>query len=721
MMAELKDGVSLSALQRKSRMWFGFMVLTVVWAALQASTAIAGNIALQNVDFSALPGDQIEIRLQFDGLPPAPQAYTIEQPARIALDLPGVSSNLSSRYHDIGSGNARSVTVVEAADRTRVVVSLTELTGYQTRIEGNSLFVLVGDAGSAAPAVAQTSSPESTMTTPTRASSRKGIDNIDFRRGADGEGKVIIALTDASLSADLTEQSGRIRVRFPKGAVSSELLRRLDVTDFATPVKFIDTRVEGGDPVVSVEAGGLFDYLAYQTDNLFVVDVRPLTPREAERIQEERFPFSGDKLSLNFQDIEVRSVLQLLADFTGLNMVASDTVGGRITLRLENVPWDQALELVLKTKGLDKRQVGNVMMVAPADEIAAREKLELENSKQIEELAPLKTEFIAVRYAKASAFASLLGGGQGLMSERGSVSVDDRTNTLLIQDTSEKLNEIRRALQILDVPVRQVQVEARIVVADSSFSDDIGVRWGLLGRKDGVSTKPFRNGDVTVGVGGSLTTVETLRGPGATAPTIGEDAGGLMVDLAATPRGGAASKFAVGIFRDSGLLELELSALQSAGRGEVVAQPKVITADRKKAVIESGTEVPYQEASSSGATSTSFKDAVLSLDVTPQITPDDRIIMDLMVNQDSVGDIFNGVPSIDTNSIQTQVIVENGETVVLGGVFSSIKRKDHVKTPFLGDLPYLGRLFRRDSEIDDKVELLIFITPRLLNEALVAR
>ncbi len=690
-------------------------VLLLATGSIQA----ANGAALTSMDFASLPGDRVEIRLQFDNTPPSPKAYTIEKPARIAIDLPGVRSELTEKYHNLGQGNARSVTVVEAPDRTRVVVSLTELVGYGTRAEGNTLYILVGDSASGRSVATRPSGSTGTTAPRSTASRVKGIQDIDFRRGPAGEGKVIVQLSDSSIAADLSEESGRIRVAFPDAQLPEQLRRRLDVKDFATPVQFVDALISGGRPVISVEPTGFYDYLAYQADNIFVIDVKPLTQTEAEQARSERFPYSGDKLSLNFQDIEVRSVLQLIADFTGLNMVASDTVSGRITLRLQNVPWDQALDLVLKTKGLDKRQVGNVLLVAPADEIAAREKLELENSKQIQELAPLRTEFIPVRYAKASEIAALLGGGQGLMSERGSISVDSRTNTLLIQDTSEKLEEIRRALKVLDVSVRQVQVEARVVVADASFADDIGVRWG------GLTLGTFFGEGTRYQLGGNLSTVQTLRATGRTEPvqigTATAKPADLLVDLAATPAAGRASTISVGLFKDNGLLEFELSALQSNGRGEVVAQPKVITADRVTAKIESGTEIPYQEASSSGATATSFKNAVLGLEVTPQITPDNRIIMDLVVNQDSVGDVFQGVPSIDTNSVETQVIVNNGETVVLGGVFTTTARKDTVKTPFLGDLPYIGRLFRRESVIDNKLELLIFVTPKLIEDALATR
>ncbi len=674
--------------------------------------SLAWAVTLNNLEFANLPGDRLEVQMTFDGAPPTPQAYTVEKPAaRIAIDLPGTASAVG-KYHNLGTGNARSVTVIEdpGSNRTRMVISLTEMTGFATRVEGNRLFVLVGE-GATTQTVAPVAAPASMTTAAAPVAARgkeRAIDNIDFRRGDNGEGQVIITLSRPDIAVDLVETGGRIRAEFGGATLPDKLRHRLDVKDFATPVQYIDVKVEGGDPVIYVDPTGYYEYIAYQADETFVVDVKPMTKAEVERQQAEKFQFTGEKLSLNFQNIEVRSVLQLIADFTGLNMVASDTVKGSITLRLQNVPWDQALDLVLKTKGLDKRLVGNVMMVAPAAEIARREKLELENSRQVEELAPLRTEFIPIRYAKASDIAGLLTEGQGLMSERGSVAVDARTNTLLIQDTDDKIENVRQALQILDVSVRQVQVEARVVTADASFADDIGVRWGGFGLKNML--------DENLQVGASLNAVETLRGtPTGPVPTATSDANDLFVDLSATPVAARPARFAIGLFKDRGLLEFEISALESTGRGAVVAQPKVITADRNPAKILSGTEIAYQQASSNG-TNTSFKTAALSLDVTPQITPDGRIILDLNVNQDTVGQTLNGVPSINTNQVQTQVVVDNGETIVLGGVFNTVKRKDVVKVPFLGDLPYLGRLFTRETIRDNKNELLIFVTPKLIED-----
>lgn len=691
----------------------GLMKTLMLFAVAAPLSSYA--VTMEGIEFSSLPGDKIEIRMEFDGRPPTPTGYTIEQPARIALDLMDVASKLESKYHPLGSGNARSVTVVEAGDRTRVIVSMTELVGYSTRVEGNTLFMLVGRPD-AAGFVAQEGDSVQQIAERQEAvdASSPVVEEIDFRRGEMGEGRVIVRLSDPGVGVDVASEGGNIRIEFSGVHIPVSLQRRLDVTDFATPVLTIDALPEADNTVLMVEPTGDFDYLAYQADDVFTLEVKPLSASELEASLDQVFRYRGEKLSLNFQDIEIRSVLQLIADFTDLNLVASDTVSGRITLRLKNVPWDQALDIIMKTKGLDKRQLGNVLMVAPAAELAAREKLELESRQQVSELAPLRTEFIEVRYASASEIFALFqssgeGAATGVLSARGSVIVDERTNSIILTETAEKINDFRSVLEKLDVPVRQVLIEARIVTASSSFSESMGVRWGGLGFGN------YRNGTLTQ-AGASLTTVDDIRS------SLGEDEltftspDHLVVDLGI---GSAdATSFAIGIVDDKYLLELELSALESEGGAEVIARPKVITADKQQATVSSGVQIPYQEASSSGATAVSFQDATLTLDVKPQITPDDRIIMELQVNQDTVGAVFNGVPSINTNSVQTQVLVDNGETIVLGGVFTTQSTNSTTKTPFLGDLPYVGRLFRRNTRSDDKQELLIFITPRLIRDSL---
>jgi len=676
------------------------------------------QVKVENIEFSSLPGDKIEIRMQFDGVPPAPTGYTIEKPARIALDLKGVISGLSSKYHTLGSGNARSVTVIEAGDRTRVIVSLTELVSYSTRIEGNSLMILVGKQGSTSFVSNEPSYDEpevETETSPYGDSDSPVIEEIDFRRGQDGEGRVIVKLSNAGSGVDVSSEGGKIRIEFSNTRIPIQLQRRLDVTDFATPVLIVDALAESENTILMIEPTGEYDYLAYQADDVFTLEVKRLAEGELEASLDSIFRYRGEKLSLNFQDIEIRSVLQLIADFSDLNLVASDTVSGRITLRLKNVPWDQALDIIMKTKGLDKRQIGNVLMVAPAEELAAREKLELESRQQISELAPLRTEFIEVKYASASEIFALFesseeGGGQGVVSSRGGVIVDERTNSIILTETADRINEFRAVLEKLDVPVRSVLIEARIVTASSNFSEALGVRWGGLGFG-------FYNDSTTfTQAGGSLETVGEIRN------TFGDEEGitftspdHLLVDLGiGSPD---ATKFAVGIVDSKYLLDLEISALETTGNAEVIARPKVITQDKQEATISSGVQIPFQEASSSGATTTQFKSATLELSVRPQITPDDRIIMELNVKQDTVGAVFNGVPSINTNSVKTQVLVDNGATIVLGGIFTTQVTNSVTKTPFFGDLPYVGKLFRRTTSTDDKQELLIFITPRLINDS----
>ena len=697
-----------------------FRISFVLLALLFSSSALA--VVMENIEFSSLPGDKTEIKMIFDGVPPEPSGYTIEQPARIALDLDGVRSGLSSKYHSLGSGNARSVTVVESDGRTRIIISMSELVGYSSRVSDNSLYILVGEDETGSGSVASLGYSAMLVSEPVEASVANNlpfVEEIDFRRGQNGEGLVMVKLSKVGVGVDLSSESGKIRVEFENTAIRESLQRRLDVTDFATPVLQVDSLSEDGDTVMLIEPIGEYDYLAYQADDIFTVEVKSLSQASME-FEDEAFRFRGEKLSLNFQDIEIRSVLQLLADFTDLNLVASDTVAGRITLRLKKVPWDQALEIIMKTKGLDKRLVGNVLMVAPAAELQAREQLELESRQQIRELAPLQTEFIEVKYASASEIYRLFkgaegdDGGEGVISNRGSVIVDERTNSIIITDTTDRISEFRQVLDRLDVPVRQVLIEARIVTAASSFGESLGVRWGALGFQN------YDDGETFAHFGGSLTTLGELKDFQSS-----EDAAfnystedNLIVDLGA---GGAATTFAFGVVGEDYLLDMELSALETEGRGEVIARPKVITADKQSASIASGDQIPYQEASSSGATATQFVDAVLGLTVTPRITPDDRIIMDLEVNQDSIGAVFNGVPSIRTNSIQTQVLVNNGETVVLGGVFQTVVSEGITKTPLLGDLPWVGNLFRQKSKSDDKQELLIFITPRLIRDSLTQR
>ena len=670
-------------------------------------SGLASAVTLEDVSLSSLPGERLEVTLKFDGQPPEPTGYTIDRPARIAVDLRDTTSGLNSRSIPLGNGNAQSMTVVETKDRTRLIFNLVELVPYSTARSGNELVMVIGGDSAAELAAASSGAPASTAAPV--AETGKTLAGVDFRRGKDGEGRVVIDLGSASTPVDLSELGGKIRLTMPELTVPENLRRRLDVTDFATPVTRVDTFVEDGKAIVEIRPEGSYDYIAYQSGSQFTVSVERLSEEEAEARREEKFPYTGEKLSLNFQDIEVRSVLQLIADFTGLNLVASDTVSGSITLRLQNVPWDQALDLILKTKGLDKRQIGNVLLVAPADEIAAREKLELETNKQIAELAPVRLDIIQINYAKAADIVELIKADEELISDRGFVSSDVRTNTISVRETADKLEQIRRLVSTWDVPVRQVSIEARIVRAQTNVAENLGVRWG--GAAYDVS------GDNVFAIGGSQSAVEEARQAAAGTNSTITFPDALAVDLGVT--GDGASSFAIGWGSDDFLVDLEISALESDGKAELVSQPRVVTADRQTATIKSGEEIPYQEASSSGATSVSFKEAVLSLEVTPQITPDDKIIMDLVVNQDSRGEETAGVPSINTNEVATQVLVGNGETVVLGGIFQSQVSTQITKTPFLGDIPYLGRLFKRTEHVDERSELLIFITPKIVKNDLL--
>ncbi len=697
-MHEQKSLGSRLAMFRKLNVYVGVIALGLL-------SGLANAVTLEDVSFSSLPGDKLEVTLKFDGQPPEPTGYTIERPARIAVDLKDTTSGLNSRSLSLGSGNAQSMTVVETKDRTRLIFNLVELAPYDTVRQGNSLVMTIGD-GSGATAAASSGGSTAPAASTSSASVRDGaLAGVDFRRGKDGEGQVVVDLGRASAPVDLSELGGKIRLTMEGMNVPDHLRRRLDVTDFATPVTRVDTYTEGGNAVVEIRPEGSYDYIAYQSGSQFTVSVERLTEQEADERREEKFPYTGDKLSLNFQDIEVRSVLQLIADFTGLNLVASDTVSGSITLRLQNVPWDQALDLILKTKGLDKRQIGNVLLVAPADEIAAREKLELETSKQIAELAPVRLDIIQVNYAKAADIVALIQADEELISSRGFVSSDARTNTISVRETTEKLEEIRQLVSTWDVAVRQVSIEARIVRAQNNVAEELGIRWGAEGKAtaDG--------GTDSIVVGGNQGSLPAINSGGVGLPS------DLNVDLGVTRTN--TSSVAFGYIGTDFLIDLELSAFESDGQAEVVSQPRVVTADRQTAKIKSGEEIPYQEASSSGATSVSFKEAALSLEVTPQITPDDKIIMDLVVNQDSRGEVTAGIPAINTNEVTTQVLVGNGETVVLGGIFQSEVATTVTKTPFLGDIPYLGRLFKRTERIDERSELLIFITPKIIKSDLI--
>ncbi len=690
---------------------FTGLALSLIATVAQAQTTVT------DIEFSSRPGSKFEVRLDFNAPPPDAKSYTIEKPARIALDFPNTTSSLDSKRFSLPYGNATGVVVLESGGRTRMVVNLVKLVPYETRVEGNSLFLVVGQDGSSDYVKRTTDPHELPSASSNVVEVVSEIRDLQFQRTGDGEGRLTLDLSDPSVDVNVFSEAGDIKVEFVDTNVPERLMRRYDVTDFATPVDSVDVNTTERGATLTLKTTGDFDYLAYQTDNMYVLSVKPLSKKEAEKRRNE-FTYVGERISLNFQDIQVRAVLQLIADFTELNLVASDTVSGRITLRLQNVPWDHALDLVLKTKGLDKRQVGNVLMVAPAAEIAERERQQIEANKQIAELAPLQSEFVRIRYAKAAEVVRLFEAGSEeggrLISSRGSVIVDSRTNSLIITDTAAKLAEIRDLIELVDIPVRQVMIEARIVIAQSDLTKNLGIEWG------GGYLDPDVSGDI-VSISGDTANVVGLNESviNGTQPSV-DYPGALLVDLGVASNSG----FAVGFTSNDLFLTAELSALEAAGEGEVVSQPKVITGDKQQANIKSGTEIPYQESSASGETTTAFKDAVLQLDVTPNITPDDRILLDLQINQDSVGELVPSgrggfIPSIDTTELNTQVLVGNGETVVLGGVFRTEDINSVNKVPFFGDIPYIGAFFRSESNSKTKTETLIFITPRILADTLL--
>jgi type IV pilus assembly protein PilQ len=699
-----------------SRVLLGSLVLFFI-TGLSNLQAAESNV-LKEISHAALPGNAVQITLVTEGPIAEPRVFTTDNPSRIAIDFQGMSSALAKKTQAIGVGLVRSVTAIEAGGRTRVVVNLADSVAHELQIDGNRAVISIGaGAGqmvAAQPAKAEFTSSQAVVSTPTAS-----ITGVDFRRGDAGEGQVIITLSDPSTVVDMREEGGRILLDFLDASLPEELMRKFDVIDFATPVKMFEVSAQGDNVHVDITPLGEFDHLAYQANDVFTVEFRPLTSKEKEALMAQERIFTGERLSLNFQKIPVRSILQILADFEDKNLVASDAVKGSITLRLKNVPSDLAWDIILKTKGLGKREVDNVIMVAPAQQLAQQEKQALQSQKQIEELAPLYSEYIQINYAKAADIANLLKGknNQLLTPKRGNVTVDARTNTLLVRDTAAKLEDIRRLVEKLDIPVRQVLIESRVVTVDESYAKGLGVRFGF-------NTSGWLNYKGTeYVVGGGQ--------PGTVSPGAGLDAGSfmgaaanndsLLVNLPAAGSTGVLNML-VGKVGNM-LLQLELSAMQTEGAGEVIASPRVITSDRNTATIETGFEIPYQESTSSGATSVSFKKAVLKLDVTPQITPDDRVIMDLQVDKDAPDftRAVQGVPPVKTQSVSTSVLVDNGDTVVLGGVFTSDSGTTQSKVPFFGDLPYLGYLFKNNSVKEEKSELLIFVTPKILKESLGVR
>jgi type IV pilus assembly protein PilQ len=675
------------------------------------NTAIARELI--GLDYSVMTGNTVQLVFTFDQAAIEPRTFTIDQPARIALDFAETDNKLEQRNMRVGIGNLQSIISASAKGRTRVVLNLTQKTEYVTQVSGNQVTLTL--AGSAQEAIATTRAADVTISSASLTASTstiaKGITNIDFKRGPNGEGRIIINLTSTSISSDVWRENNIVYVELIGSQLPEVLQRRMDVSDFATPISHIDTIQDGANIMMTISSIGDFEHLAYQTDRIYTIEVAPISKEEEEKRKKTKFGFTGDRLSLNFQDIEVRSVLQLLADFTGLNLVVSDSVEGNLTLRLKNVPWDQAMDIILKTKGLAQRKSGNVILIAPTDEIAAREKLELESRKQVEELEPLRTEFIKVNYAKAAEMAELLNQkDNAILSPRGSVSVDVRTNTLLVKDTNDSLVNVRRLLLELDIPIRQVLIESRVVIANDDFSKELGVRFGISSTNITAGV-PGSGGAIAGNLDGTAdlfntNTILVTDGLNVNLP-VQNPAGTFALALAKLPLGT--------------LLEMELSAAQIEGRGEVVSSPRVITADSHTARIEQGVEIPYLELDDGDAT-LKFRKAVLSLEVTPQITPDDRIIMDLDVRKDSQGELvaFGAglfAPTIDTRKVQSQLLVDNGQTVVLGGIYETVQRTQVTRVPFFSDIPLIGNLFKSTINVNDRSELLIFVTPKILQGA----
>ena len=698
-----------------------FSMGAVAIAIMQVASA---QVSMTNIVPMNLADQGTEIRVMFNGLPPQPQAYQLEQPSRLILDFDKAQQSLKQTSIPVSTSEASSIEVAADDQRSRVIVNLKDAGAFTTRIEGNTFVLKINSVR-----------PSATNTPTVARQPQQGVSNIGFQRGKDGEGLVVIDLLGGNTPVDVQQQGSKIVVRTIGNKIPAHLARRLNTNDFATPVASVDAYNDKGNGVITIQSAGSYEYMAYQAENKLTISLK--RPEDKSPAKAKSQIYTGNKISLDFQDIEVRRVLQLLADFTGINMVAADTVQGNITLRLKDVPWDQALDIVLKTKNLDKRRNGNVIWIAPVSELIKAEEEEAKAIAQSVKLAPLQTEYIRLSYAKAADIAKLITQGKnssnnnnssgmanndtlvdGLLSPRGTLSTDPRTNTVIINDTSQKIDQIRKMVDLLDVSVKQVMIEARIVSASTDFSKEMGVKWGVLSQ--GVTNN--RN----LLVGGSDTTLWNLREPekdsdlGGYKYTI-ERPDNLNVDLGAVTPG--ASRIAFGLISLSDfMLDLELSAVQADGYGEVISTPKVMTADKQSAKIEAGTQIPYASSSGAGATAvpkTEFINATLSLDVTPSITPEGKVMMKLNITKDSPGPATpTGQLTINKNAIDTNVLVDNGETVVLGGIFEETSNNSQTKVPFLGDIPYLGKLFRRDSKTENKRELLIFVTPRIVNDTL---
>jgi len=699
-----------------------FFTILLLFGLITAKQAIGSQLSsIESVRYATLPGNRVQIILGLDQEVKTPLSFTIDNPARIAFDFANTISKLPKRSEPIGVGIAQSVTAITAKNRTRVILNLTEIVPYQVQTDGRQVYITLETQGSSDTAFVssnESAAGSSTVEDTQRLTETgRGIRKIDFRRGENGEGRVIVTLSHSNLPMDINEEFGKIVVNFPNSKLPSSLRQRLDVLDFATPAKTIDSFEQDGATRVEIEpVNNDYEHLVYQSDNIVTVELKKISKEELEEQKKEKFGYVGERLSLNFQDIPIRAVLQLIADFTNLNVVVSDTVTGNLTLRLKNVPWDQALDIILKSKGLAKRESGTVMLIAPSEEIAAQEKIDLEAQQAVTELAPLQSAFFTINFAKVAELEKLFKDEQSLLTSRGYVLIDERTNSIMVKDTEKSISEIRRVITRLDVPVKQVLVESRIVIANEGFKQEFGSRFGsntVSSDGTGLTTTSGSISGTDSAVSGTLTNL--ANGNAALPTNLGSVPDRLNVNLPVLNPTGA---FSLAILGENSLVDLELSALHQENEGEIISSPRVITADRKEAYIEQGVEIPYLSATSSGATQVSFKKAVLGIKVTPQITPDDRIILDLQINKDSVGQVFEEIPSIDTREVNTQVLVNNGETVVLGGIYESVLRNEEDKVPFLGDLPLIGGLFRHTLEEKEKNELLIFVTPKVLKETL---
>jgi type IV pilus assembly protein PilQ len=709
------------------------------WAALVVvlslsfglSTQAQAENTIQSINSTQQAGVEV-VRIELsEPLTAIPAGFTIQAPARIAIDLPGVGNALGKSVVDINQGNLRSVSVAQAGERTRLVLNLKQATTYRAQLQGKALLLIL-ESGNATAAVASAAEP--VRFAPSINTTQMPLKEVDFRKGNDGAGRVVVNLANNQVGVDIRQQGQGLVIEFLKTSLPDSLRRRLDVTDFGTPVQYVTTSQVGDRVRMVVDSRGAWEHSAYQSESQFVLEVRPQKIDPNKLVQGQGY--SGEKLTLNFQNIEVRALLQVIADFTNFNVVTSDTVTGNVTLRLKDVPWDQALDIILQAKSLGLRKSGNVILIAPKDELAAKEKAELESKSQISSLEPVRTQSFQLNYTKAEEVAKGLSGqnsgnqgGSGntttsrLLSPRGSVIFETRTNQLFVSDIPSKLEEVQSLISKIDIPVRQVLIEARIVEADDKFGRSLGVRLGasdLRGIRGGVPGYGL-GGDTRVTVGGNLNAVggQTQQTGGSLAYNDSQ-----FVNLPAGSEGGFnAATFALSLFGATAnrFLNLEISALEADGRGKVVSSPRLVTADQIKAVIRQGTRIPYQKATSSGATGIEFIDATLKLEVTPQITPEGNVILDVEVNKDSVGAVTAGVPSINTKSVKTQVLVENGGTIVIGGIFEQVDRTDEVKVPFLGDVPYLGNLFKTKSRTLNKTELLIFLTPKVVTDRSAAR